>query len=219
MATKCFNVVRGKRVRVTELNSCSIPVTGGSFVVSEGFVQVEITSELEDGEEYVQKNADGKLCVNLRAPDSLKRLNVTVDWCQIDPDIINLITGSPLEMSGADAVGFRIQEGEADVRWALELWTGLGDTTCDDGVVEYGYLLLPLITGSTVGDVTIENATATFQTTGYTEGNSGWGVGPYDVIGSPAAPLDVAISAIDHALIRTTVVAPPTAVCGAQIIT
>lgn len=215
MAPTCFSVVRGKRVRVTELDVCGAPVTGNSYVVSDGFVQVAITSEIEDGDEYVQKNADGALCVNERAPDSLKRLNVTVDWCNVDPDIINLITGYPTELDGSDVVGFRIQEGEADTMWALEVWTGLGNQNCDTGVM-YGYMLLPLITGSTLGDITIENAAATFQTTGYTQGNSGWGTGPYDVIGSPAGPLDVTIGTTDHALLRVTEVAPPAAVCGAQ---
>ncbi len=219
MATQCFGVVRGKRVRVTELDVCGAPVTGGSFVVSDGFVSVELTSELEDGDEYIQKNADGKLCINERAPDSLKRLNVTITWCKVDPDIMNLVTGNPLEMDASDPVGFRIQEGEADAKWALELWTGLSGQGCDEeGNVRYGYFLLPLVTGSTIGDITIENANATFSTTGYTEGNSGWGVGPYNVIHNPATPLDVAIDAIDHALIRTTEVPPPAAVCGAQVL-
>lgn len=217
MATVCFGVVRGKRVRVTELNVCGVPVTGNSYVVSEGFVQATITADIEDGDQYVQKNANGALCINLRSPDALKRLNVTVDWCKVDPDIINLVTGNPLEMSGADAVGFRIQEGPADARWALELWTGLDDDEeCTGGEQLYGYLLLPRLTGSTIGDITIENGVTTFQTNGYTESNPGWGVGPYDVIGTPAAPLDVAMAAVDHALLRTTEVAPPTAVCGAQ---
>jgi hypothetical protein len=218
MATQCFSVVRGKRVRVTELDTCGTPVTGSSFAVSEGFISVALTSELEDGDEYIQKNADGKLCINERAPDSLKRLNVTIDWCNVDPDIISLITGYPQELDGSDAVGFRIQEGEADTNWALEVWTGLSNQNCDDGV-QYGYLLLPFLTGATLGDITIENAAATFQTTGYTQGNSAWGVGPYDVIGSPAGPLDVAIDPVDHALIRLTDVAPPAAVCGSQILT
>lgn len=217
MATTCFGVVRGKRVRVTELNACGVPVTGLSYVVSEGFVQVTITSELEDGDEYVQKNANGALCINLRSPDSLKRLSVTVDWCKVDPDIIHIITGNPVEVSGTDTVGFRIQEGPADARWALELWTGLDDDEeCIGGVPEYGYLLLPRLTGSTLGDITVENGVTTFQTNGYTESNPGWGVGPYNVIGDPATPLTVAMASIDHALIRTTVVAPPTAVCGVQ---
>lgn len=218
MATQCFGILRGKRVRVTELDVCGIPVTGSSFVVSDGMITVEITSELEDGDEYIQKNADGKLCINERAPDSLKRLNLTIDWCLVDPDIINIITGYPVELDGVDHVGFRIQEGEITTRWAFELWTGLPSEDCPEGALEYGYVLLPRIAGSTLGDIKIENAVTTFQTTGYTEGGSGWGVGPYDVIGTPAGPLAVPMAAIDHALIRVTEVAPPAAVCGEQIL-
>ena len=57
-----------------------------------------------------------------------------------------------------------------------------------------------------------------FQTIAYTLGGSGWGVGPYDVIGSPAGPLDVAISATQHRLVRTTTVAPPASACGSSIV-
>jgi hypothetical protein len=97
------------------------------------------------------------------------------------------------------------------------VWTDLAGNVCDEaGNKCYGYTLLPLATGAALGDVTIENASATFQTTGYTEGHSGWGVGPWDVIGSPAGPLDEAMASDEHALIRTTCVAPPAAVCGAQ---
>ncbi len=215
MTTVCFGVLRGKRVRVTQLNTCSVPVTGNSYVVSSGFIQVTLSAEVEGGDEYIQKNADGALCINERAPDSLKRLSIAIDWCKVDPDIISIITGNPLEMSGADAVGFRIEEGLADARWGLDLWSGLSDQDCAAGE-QYGYLLVPNITGSTLGDIQIQNGTTTFTSNGYTEHNSGWGVGPYDVIGSPAGPLDVAISSVQHALLRTTVVAPPAAVCGAQ---
>lgn len=219
MATQCFKPLRGKRVRVTELDVCGNPVTGNSFVVSDGFVTVALTSELEEGDEYIQKNADGRLCINERAPDSLKRLTVTIDWCEVDPELIQLITGYPPEMDGADAVGFRIQSGESDTNWGLEVWTGLAGAACEDGDVTYGYLLIPYITGSTLGDYSIGNEVANFQTTGYTVDGSGWGVGPYDVIGgTPGTPLDVAIGATDHALLRTTTTPPPAAQCGAQVI-
>lgn len=222
MPTQCFSVVRGKVVRVTELDACGVPVVGGSFAVSEGFISVALSAELESGDEFVQKNANGKLCINERSPDSLKRLNVTVDWCNVDPDIISIITGNPVELDDANAVGFRIQEGAADAKWALEVWTGLGGDQCDaEGNLSYGYLLVPFITGSTLGDVTIENGAATFQTNGYTQGNSGWDTGPFEVIGTNAAPtvLDDPIGATDHALLRIVHVTPPTPVCGAQVLT
>lgn len=220
MPTKCFSVVRGKRVRVTELDDCGAPLIGGRYAVSEGFIQVALTAELEEGDEYIQKNADGKLCINQKAPDNVKRLNVTVDWCNVDPDLISIVTGLPVELDGADSVGFRIQSGEYDARWGLEVWTGLGSDACDaEGNIEYGYLLVPFVTGSTVGDITIANATSTFQTMGFTQTGSGWGEGVYDVIGSPPGPLDDPIGATDLALMRITTVAPPAAHCGDQVIT
>lgn len=218
MTTQCFNVVRGRRVRITQLDTCGIPVSGGAgaFVVSSGFIQVTLAPDTEKGDEYVQKNANGDLCVNERAQDMLKRLAVTIDWCQVDPDIINLITGFPLETSGLNTVGFRIQEGRFNTRWALELWVGLGDEDCSTS--GYGYVLVPRITGATLGDVKVENSVVSFQTAGYTEKNPGWGVGPFNVIGSPATPLTVPMGATQHALIRTTTVAPPAAACGRQVL-
>lgn len=218
-------MIRGKMARVTELDVCGIPQPGNSFVISKGFVQVALTSELESGDEIIVKNADGELCINDRVPDSLKRLNVAIDWCNVDPDIISVITGYPIEMddatTDADVVGFRVNEGFADTNWGLEVWTGLGSQqACDAEGARYGYILVPFITGSTLGgNMTIAAAAATFQTTGYTQGNSGWGVGPYDVVGSPAGPLADPIGPLTHALIRTTPVAPPTDACGAQTLT
>lgn len=216
--TECFTPIRGRKVRVTELDECGNVDLDGQFVVSEGFITVTLSFENESGDEYIQKNAAGKLCVNERNPDALKRLNAEVDWCQVDPDMVSLITGFPVELSELDAVGFRIKEGEYETRWGLEVWTDLAGNVCDEaGNRCYGYLLIPLITGAAIsGDITVENSNLTFQTMGYTEGNSGWGVGPWDVIGTPAGPLDEAMAADEHALIRTTCVAPPAAVCGAQ---
>lgn len=220
MPTQCFGILKGKRVRVTELDDCGAPVPGGSFVVSDGFVTVTLGAELESGDEFVQKNADGALCINQRDPDLLKRLNVTINWCRVDPDIVSLITGSPVELDGGgDTVGFRIEEGRADTKWALELWTGIAGQLCgEDGFPFYGYILLPFVLGSSFGDLTIENAAVTFDTTGYTSGSSGWGVGPFEPIGTPDSPgpLDDAIGPLQHAVLRTVQVPPPDAECGAQ---
>lgn len=218
MATTCFAPIRGKTVRVTELD-CGVPVTGNAVVVTDSFVTVSMESEYEEGTEYVQKNANGDLCINERAPDALKRFTVTIDWCRVDPDLFSMVTGAELELDGADVVGFRDSEGINDSEFALELWTGVaGQAGCGTGAL-YGYLLLPRLTGGTYGEFTIEDgSTVSFQTIAYTVGNSGWGVGPYDVIGSPAGPLDVAITASQHRLVRVTEVAPPASACGASVV-
>jgi hypothetical protein len=216
MATTCFAVVRGKRVRVTELDDCGRAIPGASYVVSDGFIQVSISSELETGDEIIVKNADGRLCINEKVPDSLKRVMVTTDWCNVDPDLISIITGYAVEMDALNNnVGFRIQEIIADKRWGLEIWTGLGSAQgCDDAGTNYGWLLVPQITGSTIGEIVVASAAANFQTTGYTESNSPWGLGPYGdgILVDP-------IGSVDHAVVRITNVAPPAAVCGAQVLT
>jgi hypothetical protein len=93
MPTECFTPIRGRRARITELDECGEVAATGSFVVSEGFITVTLSVENESGDEYIQKNAAGKLCVNERNPDALKRLNTEIDWCQVDPDIVALILG------------------------------------------------------------------------------------------------------------------------------
>jgi hypothetical protein len=214
MATDCYSLVRATSVRVTQLDECG--ELGDEFAVSEGWIEARITAEYEAGDEFIQKNANGDLCINERAPDALKRLNVEVDWCVVDPDIISLITGADLELDGADAVGFRRTTGINQNNFALELWAKQTGGACGPTGQCYGYYLVPFITGATLGDVTFGNAAFTFTTTGYTVAGAGWGVGPYDVIGDPAGPLDVEIGADQIELLRTTCVAPPAAVCGVQ---
>lgn len=219
MTTQCFTPIRGKRARVTQLDECGNVANPGVFVVSSGFITVTLSAELESGDEYIQKNAEGKLCVNERNPDALKRLNVEVDWCMVDPDLISVITGFPVELDDTDAVGFRWKTGEFTEKWALEVWTDLAGNVCDEeGNKCYGYTLVPLVTGAALGDITIENSNATFQTSGYTEENPGWGVGPWDVIGSPgsAGPLAEPMGADEIGLIRVTCVPPPDPTCGSQ---
>jgi hypothetical protein len=218
MATTCFAPIRGKTIRLTEL-TCGDPVTGNALVVTDAFVTVSMEAEYEEGTEYVQKNANGDLCINERAPDALKRFTVTIDWCRVDPELFAMITGATLEMDGADIVGFRDSEGINESEFALELWTGIANQpNCGTGGL-FGYLLLPRMAGGTYGEFTVEDGnTVSFQTVGYTVGGSGWGTGPYNVIGSPAGPLDVAIGATQHRLVRVTEVAPPASACGASVV-
>ena len=47
MSTHIMNPVRGKRIRITELDACGHPPTsGGTSIVSDGFITVTLTSLL-----------------------------------------------------------------------------------------------------------------------------------------------------------------------------
>jgi hypothetical protein len=134
MVASCFNVVRGKRVRVTRLDACGaypVPTTANSFVASDGFISVQYSLDYEDGDEHIQKNADGALCINDKTCDVYKRTNVTISFCGVDPDMFSLITANAVELdaSGVD-VGFRVSEGISCSNFAFELWSGLGGNDC-----------------------------------------------------------------------------------------
>lgn len=224
-STTCFNVVRGKRLRVTRLDECGNPPgdeTPNSFVVTKGFISVGLSGESEAGTDITQMNADGDLCVNDRSKDQFKRWNVTMEFCDVDPALLEIVSNVALETDwDGDVVGVRGFEGAKTGGFALELWAGIPGEDCVPGEdARYGYLLLPFVNPGTLGDITIENDVATFTVEGFTRGSGGWGVGPFDVVPTDAqntpGPLSVPMGPSEHHLLRITNIAPPDPVCGAQ---
>lgn len=222
----CYTLkpVRGRVMRLTKLDACGVPVTGPkSQIITEGFVSVEGTVEVEDPQEYKIKGANDRFIYNSRGKPLIKWLNLTINFAQVDPDAYNLTTGAPLEMNDAvvpEAVGYRLREGQyAD--FAMELWTDLDGLPCVGGLQSYGYMLLPWVTDAIPGDWTVQNDAITFPLkSARTHKDSGWGVGPYNVVnkltGTPGpSPLLTPIISTDHQVFELTTLAPPTAVCGA----
>jgi hypothetical protein len=229
MATRCFTPVLGKRMRITKLNSCGqVPVaaTADSVVVTDGYISVQLSAEVEDGAEIITKKASGALCVNEKADDSFKRFTVEIEFCGVDPGVLALTTiAEQYDDANEDTVGVVIPEGTLDKRFALELWTGLAGQECDPDVEEAsGYLLLPFVRAGVPGDITVDGENAvTFSLTGAsTKGGNGWGVGPYNVMNNADGDPDklpTALDALDHLLIVLTGVAPPAGACGSVAFT
>lgn len=135
MAANCFAPIRGKRVRATVVDVCGTApaaATANSLVVSNGFVTVQYAFDYQAGTEITQVNADGQLCINDRTCDQFKRIETTIDFCQVDPDMFTLTTGLPAEVDGAGVTqGFRVREGITCNQFSLELWTGVnGQAPC-----------------------------------------------------------------------------------------
>lgn len=222
MATECLKPIKGKVMRVTKLDSCgAFTAAAKSVVTTAGFVSVAQTMNYRDPDEYEVVNANGDLCINERTAGKLKWIDLVITFCEVDPELLNLMTGAPLVLDDAgtpNAIGFRTREGTTG-NVGLEVWTDLaGSSACSGGGRRYGYVLFPWVTDGQISDVTIENAAASFVVNARTSANSQWGVGPYNVWtdATPApAKLLTAINALDHRHIQTTNIAPPTPVCGA----
>lgn len=180
--TKCFRPVLGKVMRVTALDEFGVPLpslTEGASLATDGFVTIELSAEIEEGEEIIQKTASGALCVNEKLPDSFKRLTVGITLCGVNPSLLSMMSNiEPYYDAAGTVVGFTQPEGSITRKFAWELWTGVsGDRSAS------GYLLLPLVNGGTLGELEIngEDAINFMIENAYTQGGNSWGVGPYSV--------------------------------------
>lgn len=219
MATNCFGSIKGKVMRVVRLNECGVPVVGAkSVVTSDGFIKVDLSPEYEDGEEFAVKNAWGDLCINEEDAPRLKNLGAGIDFCKVDPDLYEIVTGARLLLESTSAVGYVLNEDPPDGRFSLEVWSkvpGLGG--CAGGTASWVYWLLPNLGNGRVGDVTVENGPVTFTLTGTSKGAAAGAWTQSEPFGAGTAylPGTEVLVAGDHFATNITTDAPPAAACGA----
>lgn len=221
MATKKFPMVRGRVMRVTRLDGCGrVAPAACSYIVSDGFVSVELTANIETGDDISVQNAAGKTCVSDPAVPQFNGYGVQITFCQVDPELYGMMSGQAVVYDGAgDAVGFRVSSDvdASDSGFALEVWSNVPAVACstEGGEGTFGYTLLPFVQGGVLGDFTIENGAVTFViSNAATKTGSGWAEGPYDVVLDDAdapSPLLTEIGTSDHLHVQLTEVAPPTA--------
>lgn len=188
IATKCFQSIQGLCIRVTRLDACCNTPSAGtpnSLVVSDSFITLGLTAELEEPDEFILKLANGKLCVNEIGVATLKRYTVEISLCNADPDLFEIIGGvtKVLDFAG-DTVGYEIdQELSAGSKFSLEFWTRVPTDQCVAGIDrQFVYWLLPCLQNGRVGDITIENGPLEFSFSADAIVSSAWGRGPYNVV-------------------------------------
>lgn len=227
MATECLKPVGGTRMRVTKVDSCGAVLTGAGScsIVSEGFVQVDRNAEYADPDQFIVKNAGGRVCLKHRTKPQFLWYTFNINFCEVDVDLYALMAGLTTVVDDdlpANNVGFRTDEVTmGDTYWALEIWTLLAGEECDaDDNTPYGYWLAPFISEGTIGTpLSFLNGPVSFTVANArTRGGGQWGVGPYDVtrdatLGTPQ-PLVSPILSTEHDHFQLTTLAPPAAACG-----
>jgi hypothetical protein len=211
-------------MRVTKLNGCGAPVVGDeSVAVTDGYISVALSAQINEPEEIEVKNANGQTCVRDAGCAEFKGYTVEIAFCNVDPCLFSMLTGQEAVVDAAgEPIGFRMnsKKKSCDSAFALELWSGVPGVACgglsaDSG--SFGYLLLPFVRAGVIGDFTIENAAVTFTVSGAVtlDGNT-WGKGHYDVfegVGA-AAKLHEDVDPNDHLLVAFTTKAPPAVTDG-----
>lgn len=213
--TRCYSPIKGRIMRVVLLNECGVPATGtGGQITQSGFTKVDSSAQYEDGEEYVIKNANADLCVNEKDASILKRFELTVAHCLIDPGLIASIISPARLLTYSEAptgTGFAIAEGSSTAHFSLEVWQRVaGSGACDaTGVQRYVYNAWPHLFDARIGDYSIAAEPSALEWTAqsqavnplWTVGNAWLGVGAVSVVP-------------DHWFQNLTTTAPPVAACG-----
>lgn len=232
-----MKVVRGKRLRVTRVDRCGMPLAGPKAQqVTKGFISINYSQEMKDAEDLEQTNADGEVCVSDRTPPEIKWVNIEAEFCDVDVELLSIMTGLPQVLDYRNRPGgFRINNTvPVDEGFALELWSGTAGDDCDEPeddsileatspILEYGYWLAPAVVEGVIGDIEIGASVATFTVTGRAVSAPRWGRGPYQVVATDGqntpGRLLSPIRRKEFIHVEKTTIAPPPVSDGAQALT
>lgn len=185
MATQEYAAsIQGVAIRVTRLDaSGNLLNSAGDSYTTSAFMRISFTPEYEEGDEIVEKSANGSICVSYKAPDTLKRVTMELAICEPDPELTNLISGglllrknlgtfaSPDKKSigwsspnvGDDPAGFGV---------AIEAWSFAVKDGKRAATLPYFHWVFPYARLRQSGDRVIENGMLATTFEGYALGNA-----------------------------------------------
>ena len=190
MATQDYAAsVQGVSIRVTRLDAAGNLLNGaGDSYTTSAFLRTSFTPEYEEGDEIVEKSANGTVCVSYKAPDTLKRITMELAICEPDPELTALISGGLLLRKN---FGTTMAPENKSIGWAAP---SVGDDPTGNGValevwsfavkdgrrasdLPYFHWVFPYAKLRQSGDRVIENGMLATTFEGYGLGNQLFGAG------------------------------------------
>lgn len=186
MAHDNASSVAGMAIRLTRLTASGAHATGPSAsYVTKKFVSLGFTPEYETGDEFTTKAADGSVCVTWKAPDTLKRVTLSIALCDPDPEFTEMLNGGTLLSSGGSSVGYKAPLVGVDATpngVAIEVWSIANVNGRQAATNPYWHWVFPYTQMHLAGERAIQNDLMATSFEGWGVGNTGFGDGP-------AAPL------------------------------
>jgi hypothetical protein len=154
---------------------------GDSYTTS-AFLRASFTPEYEEGDEIVEKSADGTICVSYKAPDTLKRITMEIAICEPDPELTALMSGGLLlrknfgsfASPNNQSIGWaapNVGDDPAGNGVAIEVWSFAVKDGRRASVNPYFYWVFPYAKLRQSGDRVIENGLLANTFEGYGLGN------------------------------------------------
>lgn len=185
MAQDNASSVAGMAIRLTRLTASGSLATGPSAsYVTKKFVSLGFTPEFETGDEFTTKAADGTVCASWKAPDTLKRVTLSIALCDPDPEFTEMIAGGTLLSAGGKSVGWKSPLVGIDATpngVAIEVWSIANVGGRQAAVNPYWHFVFPYAQMHMAGERAIQND---LMATSF----EGWGVGNTGFASGPAAP-------------------------------
>jgi len=190
MATQDYAAsIQGVSIRVTRLDAAGnlLNNPGDSYTTS-AFMRLSFTPEYEEGDEIVEKSANGTICVSYKAPDTLKRVTLELAICEPDPELTNLMSGGLLlrknlgtfASPNRSSIGWsspNIGDDPAGNGVAIECWSFAVKDGKRAATLPYFHWVFPYCRMRQSGDRVIENGMLASTFEGYGIGNSLFGNG------------------------------------------
>ncbi|UDL16771.1 hypothetical protein SEA_ATUIN_78 [Arthrobacter phage Atuin] len=185
MASDNASSVAGLAIRLTRLQADGNIVIGPSAnYVTKKFVSLGFTPEYETGDEFTTKAADGSVCVSWKAPDTLKRVTLSIALCDPDPEFTEMIAGGTLLTSGGKSIGWKAPLVGVDATpngVGIEVWSIANVGGRQAATNPYWHWIFPYTQMHSAGERAIQNDLIATSFEGWGVGNPNWK--------SPAAPL------------------------------
>lgn len=169
-------------MRFTRLNANGSPMVGPENAYqTDALVQMQFGLEYEEGEEIIQRNGSGRICLTYKAPDSLKRATITgLQFCTPDPNVLEfLIGGEIIEDAEGNQIGYRAPEVGSEPMpngVSVELWTR---AIIEGSYAGYFWWVFPRTFLRPSGDWTASGSDALIpEFEGFGTQNANWGDGP-----------------------------------------
>jgi hypothetical protein len=89
-------------IRVTPLNLDGSIDASRPILTTNGFISASFGTEFEDGDEITEKAADGSVCIQYKADDSMKGITFNLTLCTPDPEAAALLAGGKIICAAAD---------------------------------------------------------------------------------------------------------------------
>ena len=190
MATQDYAAsVQGVSIRVTRLDAAGNLLNGaGDSYTTSAFLRTSFTPEYEEGDEIVEKSANGTVCVSYKAPDTLKRITMELAICEPDTELTALISGGlllrknfgTLQAPENKSIGWAAPSVGDDPTGngvALEVWSFAVKDGRRTSELPYFHWVFPYAKLRQSGDRVIENGMLATTFEGYGLGNITFGAG------------------------------------------